>query len=72
MFEMREVYVMNGLRITEYVTRFGVERFDIQPWRGEKELRFPVETEDGSWEVRTYPIEIWAAPSRVHVGHESD
>lgn len=42
----------------------------FNPGGGEKELRFPVETEDGSWEVRTYPIQT--APSRVHEAHSSD
>lgn len=59
-FQLLEVYVMNGFRITEYVTRHGVRRYDMQPWRGEKELKLPVENADGTWEVKVYPIEIYA------------
>jgi len=62
-FQLIECFVINGLRITEYVTRFNVRRFDIQPWKGEREFRLPFENEDGTWEVKTFPIEIYARPS---------
>lgn len=57
MFQMLELYVVDNLLISEYVTRFGVHRFDIRPWKGEKELKLPVEKEDGTWEARVYEIQ---------------
>lgn len=57
MFELHELYVFNGLRVTEYTTRYGVRRFDIQPWKGERELKLPIEVSDGIWETRVYEIQ---------------
>jgi hypothetical protein len=62
MFQIHELYVINNLRVCEYTTRYGQRRFDIQPWKGEKELKFPVENEDGSWKVNTYEIFKMRAP----------
>lgn len=59
MFKLLELYVINNYRITEYVTHFGQRRFDIQPWRGEKELKMPVENSDGTWEAKIYPIQLF-------------
>lgn len=59
MFQLHEVYVINNLRITEYTTRFNQRRFDIQPWKGERELRISMEVEIGKFEVKTYPIELY-------------
>lgn len=65
MFEIHELYVVHGLRVCEYTTRYGVRRFDIQPWRGERELKLPVEVADGIWETRTYEIQKLNVPRLI-------
>lgn len=71
-FQMLDCFTINGHRIIEYVTRHGVRRFDTQPWKGESTVRIPFENENGTWEVKEYQVEIWAAPSRVNAVHTMD
>lgn len=61
-FQLHELYVIDNLRITEYTTRYGLRRFDIQPWRGELFVRVPVENSDGTWIIKEYDIQFWRRP----------
>ena len=57
-FPLHDIFISNGYRIIEYTTRFNQRRFDIQPYRGEKTVRIPFENQDGSWEVKEFPIQF--------------
>lgn len=59
-FQIHDLYVYQGLRIIEYTTTHGIRRFDIQPWKGERTLRIPIENSPGNWQMKEYPIEFYA------------
>lgn len=61
-FQLHDIFVLDNYRVTEYTTRYGTRRFDIQKWKGERELKLPIEKEDGTWEVRTFEIQKLNTP----------
>ena len=63
-FQILDIYVSESYLVIEYITTFGVHRFDMQSYIGGRNVRLTLEISPGIWERKDYPIELLHAHSK--------